>query len=396
MAKYDLKQFKAWIEKAIDNIESAIKETHEIQTAFNSEYVNKFKLSYDALLERIADETVKLYYAGGIINREGNFYNPLVNKIKEKETELTKKKKDLIKKLSEAEEKLKSTKSLKEILINELKKLNPSLNEAEEAQKIIVSRHEGSALTLKTNIAMLRKGLGFFFNYFTILKLKRNLEKEIEVLKIERGKLHDIRNRYHKAKAGADKESAELEEQYRENIEIAAAIRKDLTVLEKGFEAACVLESISTLLEEAAPQIIKTLPDGVGNIDELLKMREVKIDYEKSLKLVAEEIGFLTGIKSGFSNLQKTAESLLKQYNDYKSYLKPINFELPDKCDKFRDNFKNFADKIIDDNKLSKTPADFIKLVSPFHDELLNETAVKSVFEQIAAAIKTATKAWKK
>ena len=395
MANYDLKQFKAWIEKAVDNIESAIKETGEIQTAFNSEYVNKFKLAYDSLLSAITEETVKLYYAGGIINQEGNFYNPLKNKIKEKETELAKKKKDLVKKLSEAEEKLNSTKSLNELLINELKKLNPSLNEAEEAQKIIVSRHEGSALTLKTSIAMLRKGLGFFFNYFTIIKLKRNLEKEIEVLKIERSKLHDIRNRYHKAKSGAEKESAELEEQYRENIEIAAAIRKDLTVLEKGFEAACVLESISALLEEAAPQIIKTLPDSVGNIDQLLKIRDVKIDYEKSLKLVAEEIGFLTGIKSGFSNLQKTAESLLKQYNDYKSYLKPISFNMSDKCESFRDNFKNFADKIIDDKKLSKTPADFIKLVSPFHDELLSEKIVKSVFEEIAAAIKSATKAWK-
>ena len=49
MANYDLKQFKAWIEKAINNINSAIKEADEMQTAFNSEYINKFKFNYDSV-----------------------------------------------------------------------------------------------------------------------------------------------------------------------------------------------------------------------------------------------------------------------------------------------------------------------------------------------------------
>jgi len=394
MANYDLKQFKAWIEKAINNINSAIKEADEMQTAFNSEYVNKFKFNYDSLLNGIAEQTVKLYL-NGALDEKNIFYNTLKDKITHKKNELANKKNELKKKLEATEEKLKSTKSLNETLINKLKKLNPELNKTEEAQKIIVSRHEGSALTLKTNIGMLKRGFGFLFNFFTIIKLKRNLEKEIEILRAEKSKLQKIRNRYLKAKSGVEKEGAKLEDQYRENIEIAAAIRKDLTMLEEGFETVCVLESVSLILEEAAPDIINTLPDSVGNINELLKIRKIKADYEKGLKLVAEEIGFLTGIKSGFLNLQKTADSLLTQYNDYKSYLKPIKFILSDKCEKFRDNFKNFADTIVDDNKLSKTPADFIKLASPFHDELLNEKDVKSIFNEIAASIKNATIAWK-
>jgi hypothetical protein len=394
MANYDLKQFKAWIKKAIDNIEYAVKEAGEMQTAFNSEYVNKFKISYDAMLENITGETIKLYFNDGLDKNSG-FYKSLQIELIDKNKTLTKKKNELEKKLTDIEKKINDIKSKKNSLINKLQKDNPELNELEEKQKKIIYQHEGSALTLKKNIKSLRRGFGFISNYFILRQLGSNLKTEVEVLKIEKLELQKIRNDYFKKKSETDNKIKELEESYRENIEITAAIRKDLSALQTAFETTCVLESIMDILEKAERADLSATKSKADYIDEFVKKREFKLNYEKSLKLVAEEIGFLTGIKSGFSNLEKTSESLLSQYNDYKSYLKPISFNLSDNCEKFRDNFKNFADKIVDDKKLSKTPADFIKLVSPFHDALLNEKTVKSIFEEIAAAIKTATKTWK-
>ncbi|OQA76989.1 MAG: hypothetical protein BWY32_02698 [bacterium ADurb.Bin243] len=152
---------------------------------------------------------------------------------------------------------------------------------------------------------------------------------------------------------------------------------------------------MTALFEEASQETVSPLISKIPQITEILKLRAVKKDYEKSLKTVSEEIGFLNGIKSGFLNLDKTADSLLTQYNQYSSYLKPINFNISDKCEKFSENFKTFADKIVDDRGLSKTPADFLKITEPFQAELLNESTVKSVFDEIARSIKTATAAWK-
>ncbi len=393
-ASYDLKKFKTWIEKAIENIESAIKETDEMQKAFNGEYVDKFKLSYNGLLNRVTEETVKLYFNNGL-DQNSKFYKSLKTEKNVKNKTLAVKKNELEKKITGIEKNISDIKIQKNSLISELKKANPELDRLEEAQKIIVSRHEGSALTLKTNMESLKKGFGFFINCFTINKLKNNLKKEIEVLVIEKTKLQQIRNDYFKRKTGANNKLEELEETYRENIEIAAEVRKDLSALETAFETTCILESVIDILEKAERPDLNSIHNKAGDMDEFIKKRDLKIDFEKSLKMVAEEIGFLTGIKSGFLNLKKTAESLLNQYNNYKSYLKPINFNISDKCENFCDNFKIFANKIIDDNKLSKTPADFIKLVSPFHKELLNEKTVKSIFEEIAEAIKNATKNWK-
>ena len=394
MANYDLKKFKSWIEKTIANIDGAVKETDEMQTAFNSEYVNKFKLDYDSLLSRISDETVKMYFSK-TLDISSVFGKSLSDKIKVKTVELNKRKTELEKQLGEIEKRLKSIKESNTKLIGELKKVNPELNEEEESLKTIVSRHEGSAMTLKKNIETMRKGLGFFYNYFTISKLKKNLLKEIEKIKSEKDKLFKVRKKYFEIKSVADSEITDLEKNYGHNLSTAAAIRQELSALQSGFETACVLESAVALLEDSTQETVMELSAKIAGIPDLLKMRTVKKDYEKSLKMVAEEIGFLNGIKSGFTNLAKTADSLLTQYNQYSSYLKAINLNISEKCEAFSNNFKNFSNKIVDDAKLSKTPADFLSLAAPFHKDLLNETVVKSVFEEIAGSIKSATTAWK-
>jgi len=394
LANYDINKFKDWIKKTIANIESAIKETDEMQTAFNSEYVNKFKLAYDSILSGAAENAVKLYF-NGELKEFKTFHESLGSKINEKKLELAKRKKDLETQLNKTEDEIKSVKDLNSDLLNKLKKINPKLNEREEAQKVIVSRHEGSAITLKKNIETLSKGLGFIINFFTLSKFKTNLKKEIEILKNEKNKLKKIRDEYFKVKSDADKDIGDLEKEYRENVACAASIRQNLNLLQNAFETTCVLESVTALFEEASQETVSPLISKIPQITEILKLRAVKKDYEKSLKTVSEEIGFLNGIKSGFLNLDKTADSLLTQYNQYSSYLKPINFNISDKCEKFSENFKTFADKIVDDRGLSKTPADFLKITEPFQAELLNESTVKSVFDEIARSIKTATAAWK-
>lgn len=394
MAKYDLTKFKLWIEKTIANIDCAIKETDEMQTAFNNEYVNKFKLNYDSLLSRISEQTVKMYF-NKTLDMSSAFGKNLSDKIKVKTVELTKRKTELEKQLGEIEKRLKTIKESNAKLIGEIKKANPELNEEEESLKTIVARHEGSAMTLKKNIETMRKGLGFFFNYFTLSKLKKNLLKEIEKIKSEKDKLFKVRTKYFEMKAVASCKITDLEKDYGHNLSTAAAIRQELSALQSGLETACVLESAVALLEDLPQETVMELSAKIADIADLLKIRTVKKDYENSLKMVAEEIGFLTGIKSGFDKLSITADSLITQYNQYSAHLKAISLNISEKCEAFSNNFKNFANKIIDDAKLSKTPADFLTLAAPFHKDLLNETVVKSVFEDIAGSIKSATAAWK-
>lgn len=390
MANYDLNKFKAWIKVTIDNIENAVKETDEMQTAFNSEYVNKFKLAYDSILNAAAESAVKLYF-NNELKEFKPFYESLGLKINEKKIELAKRKKELEVQLNKTEDQIKSIKDVNLEFVQRLKKLNPKLNEQEEFQKITVSRHEGAAITLKNNIETLSKGLGFITNFFTLLQLKANLKKEIGILKNEKTKLKKIRNEYFEFKSEADNSAGDIEKHYA----AAAAIRQKLSLLQNAFETTCTLESAITILEEASQETLSPLIPKIPQITEILKLRNLKKDFEKSLKVVSEEIGFLNGIKSSFQNLSKTADSLLTQYNQYSSYLKPINFNISDKCEKFSDSFKTFACKIVDDAKLSKTPADFLKITEPFQTELLNENTVKSVFDEIARSIKTATAAWK-
>lgn len=394
MAIYDLKKFSTWIDKTTQNIDSAIKETDEMQTAFNSEYVNRLKLEYDSILDGLADETTKLYFSGAI-DRSGGFGKKLAEKIKVKSGELAKRKSDLEKQLYEIENLLISIKADGEKSVEKLKKANPKLNEQEEELKAIVARHEGAAITLKNNIAMLRRGLGFIFNYFTISKLRANLLEEVEKIKQEKKKLYEVRKKYFEMKSAADEKKTELEKNFADELPVAAAIRSELGALQNGFEAMCVRDAAADLFEETPADQLSDIAAKLPALEKLLKLRPMKHDYEKSLRLVAEEIGFLNGVKSGFLKLLSTANSLLSQYNQHSAYLKPIAFDIPDKCEAFSAGFLKFADKIVDDRSLSKTPADFLKLVEPFHRDLLNEKTVKSAFEDIGAAIKKATAAWK-
>jgi|GEM_PF-5612014 len=394
MGSYDLAGFVSWVDKAINNVQSAIKESDEMQTAFNSEYINNMKIKYDGIVEKACEALVKKY-SGGKIDRRSKLYDELSAKIAEKKKELLKKQDGLGSELNKAEDELEKIKNVKNKSIDKIKKANPELNDREEKQKLIVSRHEGAVLMLRNNIKMLSSGLGFIMNYFTVSKLRSNYMAGIEILKKEKEKLSDIRKEYLEMKHGVEEKEKGLQLEFQEAMQKVSFLRQSLKTIKLDFELNLIIEGVKSFFDLADEQIVLSLNPEISEAGEIVNLRRLKLEYEEGLKLVAEEIGFLNGIKSGFLNIKKTADSLYDQYSKYSSYLSSLNVNISDACENYLKELARFASKIIDDKSLGKNPRQFLEIVKPFHSSVINESVVKSMFTSVGGAISEAAKKWK-
>ncbi|HNY12801.1 MAG TPA: hypothetical protein PKK26_14520 [Candidatus Wallbacteria bacterium] len=394
MGSYKLDKFIGFITGSIANIESAIKEVNEMQEAFTSEYVNKFQISFDAETGRITDYVVKAYINGKYQN-SSKFYVELTKCVDEKKKDLAEKKTALEKELKVNEKRLDTIKNLRKNLMDDYKIANPEMDAAEEAQKVVISRHEGAILTLGKTVATLCSGMGFITNYWTVSAMKKNLATEIEKLKQEKLKLKLIRAKFVETKTDKEKKETNLEADFREAINKIGYLKQAYERVAGDAELTAVIEAAENLLKTGAPEILKELAGEFPDISKYIVERVKTADYEKSLKTVAEEIGFLNGIKSGFENILKTATSLNEQYKQYSSYLCPLTIVLPEECEEFKESFKQMALKVVDDRALGKEPAEYLKIVEPFHKKFINEPTVKRCFEAIGSAIDASAKAWK-
>lgn len=394
MGSYKLNKFIDFVAGSIANIESASKEVNEMQSAFTSEYVNKFQIAFDAETGRITDHIVKTY-----INKKyqgaGGFYAELAKCVAEKKKELAEKKTGLEKELKTNEDRLNSIKNTRKDITEDFKTVNPEMDAAEESQKAIVSMHESAILTLRKNIEALCSGMGFLTNYWTVNTMKKNLAAEIEKLKDEKLNVKLIRTKFVEAKTDKEKKETGLEADFREVINKISYLKQAYARVAGDAELTAVIEAAEDILKKAPAGVLEKLAAEIPGISKYAAERVKKDDYEKSLKTVAEEIGFLNGIKSGFENILKTANSLNDQYNQYSSYLTPLTIVLPEECEQFKECFKEMAVKVVDDRALGKEPAEYLKIVEPFHKKFINEPAVKRCFEAIGASIDAAAKAWK-
>jgi len=394
MGSYKLNKFIDFLTGSIANIDCAVKEVTEMQEAFTNEYVNKFQISFDAGTARITDHAVKTY-----INKkyppESKFYAELAKCAAEKKKELAEKKAGLEKELKINEARLDAIKNSRKDIIADYKVANPEMDAAEEAQKIIVSRQEGAVLMLRKTVESLNSGIGFLTNYWTVSAMKKNLAAGIEKLKQEKLKLKLIRTKFAETKTGKEQKETGLEGDFREVINKIGYLKQAYDRVSGDIELTAAIEAADDVVKKAPAKILEELSGAIADIPKYAADRIKKDDYEKSLKTVAEEIGFLAGIRSGFENILKTANSLEEQYKQYSSYLCPLTIAVTPECEDFGASFKLMAQKVVDDAALGKDPAEYLKIVDAFHKKFINETAVKRCFESIGEAITTAAKAWK-
>ncbi len=394
MGSYKLNKFIDFLAGSIANIDGAIKEVNEMQEAFTNEFVNKFQISFDAETARITDHAVKTFI-NKKYQQESKFYAGLAKCAAEKKKELAEKKAGLEKELKINEARLDAIKNSRNDLVAGYKVANPEMDAAEEAQKVIVSRHEGAVITLRKTVETLNAGMGFLTNYWTVSAMKKNLAAEIEKLKQEKLKLKLIRTNFAETKTDKEKKETGLEGDFREVINKLGYLKQAYDRVSGDIELTAAIEAADDLLKKVPAKILEELSGVLPNMPKYAAERIQKDDYEKSLKTVAEEIGFLNGIKAGFENILKTAHSLDEQYKQYSSYLCPLTIVVTPECEEFSESFKFMAQKVVDDAALGKDPAGYLKIVEPFHKKFINEPTVKRCFESIGDAITMAAKAWK-
>ncbi|MEZ7892014.1 MAG: hypothetical protein QMC67_09705 [Candidatus Wallbacteria bacterium] len=392
MRKYELNEFIEKLNVLFGDICNALKEANEMQSSFNNEYVNNFEKNYDSAEALLIGDIIKIYKkkSGGAlieaINREIEAKKPL----------LTVRIDEFKKELAAIEDDFQKIKTEKADFLKGYMKVNPELNAEEERLKNLIAVREKELNALKEKIES--KGNGVFSSLVNFLGLffqRREFYKGYKELTAEKAKLLETRQIFLKSKTKKDDFEKNVGRRYNDDLKKAAYLRQSLFKLENDFENTVLEEAVSSVILTVGDKKLLELEPQIKNVKNFIELYAMKKEYEISLKNVSEEIGFLTGIKSGVENILKTLKSLSEQYRQYSSYLKPLAFELNGFIDGFSGCFSELASKIEDDKKLASAPDAFLKIVGPFHQKFLNESAVKRFFEELGIAIESATSKWK-
>lgn len=394
MKKLGLEKFITFVDIIISNMDSALREAGEMQLAFTSEYVNRHKAETESMAAAYVDRIAKIFI-GGKYDRGNPYYSALSAKVGQISARLGKLRDELASQITKLEGDIESIRSGHQAIVKKFMKMNPEYDAREENEKMQLASLEGNVRTLSDNIRTLKSGFGFITNYFTIRELRRRLDEKLVSFNLSRASLDGIRREFYRTKTDKEAEEKKLEERYREAVAKLSYARESHARLSGDFDAACVVEAASETFREFDEKALRGLSGDVADMEKFVAMMKLSNDYEKGLKSAAEEIGFLTGVRSGLLNIRKTLESLLAQYNSYSQYLKPLSFDVPPECEKFSEAVSSYAKKIVDDKALGLHPGEYLKIVEPFHADTLNEAGVKKMFEKLGDAITAAAAAWK-
>lgn len=394
MAQYSMNEFRDWLSASCTVAAGALREFEEMRAAFAGEFLNYIVPEFQAGVQKLAADLLKLQSAGKL-GEAGDAGVHFLNAVGVKKSEIAARLEKLKEILATREEWLLAVKAEHDKLVAKFLNENRSSNDAEEKQKLEVSRTEGAVMAGRNMAQSLSRGIGWIVNYFTIRKIKKELAKEIKSLLEKKEKLKNIRDEYIANKLKNASVENELAAEYDNTLKGISDVRSEQASLSGDRELTARAEAAKDIFAAAPENILNALRPAIRGIDEFVSMRRRFRQYDQSLKLVTEEVGFLKGIVSGLERISKTVDSLAEQGAKYSSYLPKLVFSLPGDCAAFPAAFEKFGAAVENEKALQKTPAEFIEKVGPFHKTHFNEQKVKGFFESLGSAIQKATAAWK-
>jgi chromosome segregation ATPase len=385
-----LADFIATTQKALGALRT---ELDEVQTGFNSRYV-EWKAEHDAMLERLTNEILAQYDAvGDAVQAQVAARLPAeAQAIAERREELAK---TLIpEKETEADGLLARGRALKK----KLRVLNPGLDAKEEALKAKRAEMTAELERLNQEIKRLSGCLRLPFSFFRISKLDRERQRVIGRLEGLQDQLRDVRQEWTTRLAETQAQEQELQESWKQAMLELGDLRTELGFLDEE-------ENRRTLAQKRAVRyVVDNLKEPVAcpvagikeRLDEMVRLNIETDNYEDGLASAVSMISLLDGVKEGMARFGESVDGLLEEQRMHKAHLPRLSgIPLSDRVLAFHRQWGGLQTKVRDDARLCDHPLEFVAAVRPALEEQLTEERIKAMFEDMASALKGATKGWR-
>ena len=280
-----------------------------------------------------------------------------------------------------------------------MRKLNPRLDEQEERLKSDRVEMEAALNRLNAEIKQLSGCLTMFVNYFKINKLDRQRHELQGRMEENARALRQVREEWDETKSEYLTEDAELEREWRQANVDAARSREELAQLNDDARREdlalhraifYVFDNWKTPLSDGA--------DGSSLVDAIDQMVELNIQtdtYEEGLGKVAGLIALLTGTSQGLQSMGQSVQALIKEQKMHSAHLRPISVNVTDDVIEFHRPWDDLRDKLEDEKSLTEHPAEFSALFDEEMAGSLAEENITRMFDSLSDALQTATRDWR-
>jgi hypothetical protein len=386
------KQLLAYIDQQQKAIQALVAELDEIQVAFNAQF-DGFKARHDSTLDRLTEQVFQDVDAispelmASIEQqavREREAIDERRHKIREEY---------LPKRQQAADELLEQAQAE----VTELRALNPQLDAREEELKAQKATLEQELASLNEEIRRKSRGLGVVLHFAAVFRADRDRQRTIGKLEALQESLGKVRSEWETRRKETEQHQAELQNRWQLESIAVARLQSELDQLddEASRESLATRRAIRHVLD--ALKVPSPGPDPELNVglQEMIQLNIQTDDYHGGLASVGGIIGLARGIDSGLQAIAQSVEALLKEQQMHSAYLKPLDFDLPDRVKSFHEQWPVLARQFVDEKAIGGNPADFSAAVEPLLAQHLSQTSIEAMFGEMGAMIERATARWR-
>lgn len=372
-------------------LQQLISQLEEIQVRFNAQY-DSFKAEHDATLDHVTRHVAEhLDTIGPDLRTAISDRLPLEReRIDERRQQVAH---QYLPKRQEAADTLLQQAQAE---LARLQTMNPALDEQEEVLKRNRTELETRLAELNAEIRAKSRGLGVLLHFRAINNADRERQRLLGRLEALDESLYKVRSEWQHLRQEVEKEQKDLQERWQLESIAVARLRSELDQLSDP--VLCEDLALRRATRHTLDTLKKPLPSPDPRLEnDLRRMADLNIHtdaYHEGLAAVGGLIGLLGGIDSGMQAICRSVESLAKEQEMHRAYLKALSFHLPERVRAFHSQWSGLIGQFEDETVIGEHPATFADTLTPLLQASLSQTSIESMFADLGAAITQATATW--
>ena len=388
---YTTISLSAYLEQNIAEIEAVRKEVEEIQSGFQTSYVD-WRSKHDAELLRLSKLVVDRFF------ETGTELQAQVQKALPGEQALVEeRRKDLREAIiPKYQQELDTSITKGQAKTDKLRKLNPELNQQEEALKASLAQNRQQLEDLNKQIGQRSRGLGSVFHFNEISRLDGQRQRLLGKMEEKQEELSKVRKDWADLHQVVLEEEVDLQSNWQTAIAVLAQQQAELAILDDDAsrEILARQRAVRYVLDELKAPVDCPAADIKVELDQMVEYNRQTDDYHAGLASVGGLIGMLGSIQEGLRRFNTSVQSLTDQERLYSVNLKPLTISLPDVVIVFNQQWKDILQKVKNEKTICEHPVEFTSAMKVVIESQLSVERIKEMFEAMGSALKAATNDW--
>ena len=388
---YTTISLSAYLEQNIAEIEAVRKEVEEIQSGFQTSYVD-WRSKHDAELLRLSKLVVDRFF------ETGTELQAQVQKALPGEQALVEeRRKDLREAIiPKYQQELDASITKGQAKTDKLRKLNPELNQQEEALKASLAQNRQQLEDLNKQIGQRSRGLGSVFHFNEISRLDGQRQRLLGKMEEKQEELSKVRKDWADLHQVVLEEEVDLQSNWQTAIAVLAQQQAELAILDDDASREILVRqrAVRNVLDELKAPVDCPAADIKVELDQMVEYNRQTDDYHAGLASVGGLIGMLGSIQEGLRRFNTSVQSLTDQERLYSVNLKPLAISLPDVVIVFNQQWKDILQKVKNEKTICEHPVEFTSAMKVVIESQLSVERIKEMFEAMGSALKAATNDW--